>query len=175
LYEAADQLGLLVWQEAMFSCSPYPRHAAFLANVEAEVTQQLLRLGSHASLALLGGNNEVEQSLGWFAQTRANAPLYALDYAALFVDTIGAVARQVRAYAAWQWVAPGGRTCGLVDTHRTPQWWRLVGHVRCLARDCSSCKKSTLVCSPLCACSCCRACPTLTAPPAGAACGCQPR
>lgn len=41
------------------------RDAAFLSNVEAEVVQQLLRLGSHASVALWGGNNEIEASLEW--------------------------------------------------------------------------------------------------------------
>lgn len=32
-YQECDQLGIMVWQEAMFACSPYPRHAAFLDNV----------------------------------------------------------------------------------------------------------------------------------------------
>lgn len=41
------------------------RDAAFLTNVKHEVQQQLLRLGSHASLVVFGGNNEVEQALEW--------------------------------------------------------------------------------------------------------------
>jgi beta-galactosidase/beta-glucuronidase len=47
------------------------RDAAFLSNVEAELTQQLLRLGSHPSIALWGGNNEIEASLEWCAAQHA--------------------------------------------------------------------------------------------------------
>lgn len=158
LYDAADEMGLLLWQEAMFACSPYPRcvacmcvlavaaghqerrrthmhapsvrthaqrlpdthalahttthgalhkhckptrahtcrDAAFLANVDAELTQQLLRLGSHASITLWGGNNEVEASLAWYEQSAANPHLFAVDYEQLFVRTFEARVQQVR-------------------------------------------------------------------------------
>jgi len=72
------------------------RNAGFLANIEAEVTQQLLRLGSHASLVVFGGNNEVEQSLEWYKETRSNMPMYSEDYSTLFVRTIGRLVQQVR-------------------------------------------------------------------------------
>jgi beta-mannosidase len=73
------------------------RNADLLANVEAEVTQQLLRLGSHASLAVFGGNNEVEQSLEWYQESRDSLPLFATDYSTLFEDTIGKLVQQVGA------------------------------------------------------------------------------
>ena len=36
-YEICDQLGLLVWQDFMFACSPYPESEAFLKNVKEEI------------------------------------------------------------------------------------------------------------------------------------------
>lgn len=35
-YQECDQLGIMVWQEAMFACSPYPRSAEFLNNVRID-------------------------------------------------------------------------------------------------------------------------------------------
>jgi beta-mannosidase len=32
-YDACDQMGVLVWQEAMFACSLYPSNSAFLDSV----------------------------------------------------------------------------------------------------------------------------------------------
>ena len=58
-YELCDELGLLVWQDFMFACAPYPEHEpAFVENVRAEVDHQIKRLRNHACLALWCGNNE---------------------------------------------------------------------------------------------------------------------
>lgn len=71
------------------------RNAGFLSNVEAEVTQQLLRIGSHASMVVFGGNNEVEQSLDWYEETVSNVAMYAADYSALFEHTIAPLVQKV--------------------------------------------------------------------------------
>ena len=59
--------------------------------VKREVIHQAWRLGSHPSVALWGGYNEVEASFDSFSETQAKQPLYAVDYSKLFVDTIFAV------------------------------------------------------------------------------------
>ena len=65
-YDECDRLGLLVWQDFMFACAPYPEHdAAFVETVRAEVRHQVRRLRHHACLALWCGNNE-NQAIHWF-------------------------------------------------------------------------------------------------------------
>jgi beta-mannosidase len=63
-YDLCDRYGILVWQDFVFSCSVYPQlDEEFLANVRAEVIQNVRRLRHRASLALWCGNNEMEW--GW--------------------------------------------------------------------------------------------------------------
>ena len=88
LYDACDEAGVLLWQEAMFACSMYPRDPAFLAEVSREVAYQARRLNWHASLAIWGGNNEVETAMGWYDVSRSNKDLYSNDYSALFVGSM---------------------------------------------------------------------------------------
>jgi len=58
-YAACDRLGLLVWQDFMFACAPYPdQEARLVESVRREVDQQIVRLRNHPSLALWCGNNE---------------------------------------------------------------------------------------------------------------------
>lgn len=67
-YQLADEKGILVWQDFMFACVPYPSDDAFLENVKNEVVYNIKRLRNHASLALWCGNNEIEEALkywGW--------------------------------------------------------------------------------------------------------------
>ena len=67
-YQLADEKGILVWQDFIFGCVPYPSDDAFLANVKEEVIYNVKRLRNHASLAFWCGNNEIDEGLdhwGW--------------------------------------------------------------------------------------------------------------
>jgi beta-mannosidase len=57
-YRAADELGLLVWQDFPFACAAYPEESPILEEVAAEAREQVVRLAPHPSLVLWNGNNE---------------------------------------------------------------------------------------------------------------------
>lgn len=40
-YNFCDEHGIMIWQDAMFGGSHYPRNSEFLANIEEEITQQV--------------------------------------------------------------------------------------------------------------------------------------
>lgn len=79
----------------MAACAMYPRDDAFLEEVRKEVTHQARRLNRHASLAIWGGNNEIEAAFGWFEPSRSNNRLYVADYVALFIDVVRSSLRAV--------------------------------------------------------------------------------
>ncbi|XP_062567240.1 beta-mannosidase-like isoform X2 [Saccostrea cucullata] len=88
-YDLADELGILIWQDLMFGCAMYPTNPQFLSSVKEEITQQVRRLKSHASLLLWSGNNENEKALrqSWY-NTDVNFTVYYNDYVTLYHDTI---------------------------------------------------------------------------------------
>lgn len=61
-YGLCDELGILVWQDFMFANMDYPvDDAAFRAEVDGEVQQQLNRLQRHVCIAAYCGGSEVAQ------------------------------------------------------------------------------------------------------------------
>lgn len=79
-YDLCDEMGLMVWQDFMFSCHIYPADDAFLTGVAEEVRQNALRLHHHASLALWCGDNELIGALTWYPETRKNRDQYLVGY-----------------------------------------------------------------------------------------------
>ncbi|MGF1765809.1 glycoside hydrolase family 2 protein [Enterovibrio makurazakiensis] len=79
-YDLCDELGLLVWQDLMFSCALYPSTPDFLRDVEQEITEQVRRLSDHPSLALWCGDNEVIGAINWYPESRANREKYVVNY-----------------------------------------------------------------------------------------------
>lgn len=59
-YDICDELGLMVWQDFMFSCACYPEHEEYRQLVEAEARHQVARLSRHPSVVLWCGGNECE-------------------------------------------------------------------------------------------------------------------
>jgi beta-mannosidase len=63
-YDLCDEMGLLVWQEFPFSCmflGSFPRHPAYLAQVEAECSAIIRQLRHHPCVATWCGGNEFSQ------------------------------------------------------------------------------------------------------------------
>jgi beta-mannosidase len=61
-HDLCDELGILVWQDLMFANLDYPvADEAFAAEVQDEAREVLGRLAHRPSLAVVCGNNEVEQ------------------------------------------------------------------------------------------------------------------
>ena len=58
LYDACDELGLLVWQDFAFACACYPEEEPHRSRVEAEARHNVARLSRHPSLVLWNGCNE---------------------------------------------------------------------------------------------------------------------
>lgn len=62
-YDLCDENGILIWQDFMFACAMYPGEINFLANVEQEVLQNIIKLREHPCIAIYCGNNEISE--GW--------------------------------------------------------------------------------------------------------------
>lgn len=67
-YDAADEMGILVWQDFIFACTTYPSDPNFLRRVTEEAEYNIKRLRNHACLAMWCGNNEIYEGMrfwGW--------------------------------------------------------------------------------------------------------------
>lgn len=123
-YDECDRLGLLVWQDFMFACAPYPDDDAFIANVRAEVTEQVERLRHHASLALWCGNNE-NQAIQWFEDiaTGTQTPLAGRK---IYDETIPAIVDALDPRAPYwpgsPWGGPTPNSMRAGDVHNWTVW-----------------------------------------------------
>lgn len=90
-YDLCDKKGILVWQDFMFACQPYPFFDDdFLTNVKKEVEYNIRRLRNHPSLAIWSGNNEIEaMAMGWI-----NFPKYIKWTEKFFYDILPSEVRK---------------------------------------------------------------------------------
>ncbi len=100
-YKLCDELGLLIWQDFMFSCSLYPTDRAFLDSVDKEVREQIPRLKSHPCLALFCGNNEDLGALTWYEESKKNRDVYLVDYDRLNEGVVGKAVRETAPGHCW--------------------------------------------------------------------------
>lgn len=110
-YDLCDEMGIMVWQDFMFSCHLYPADPAFLAEVDAEIRDVVARINHHACIALWCGDNEVIGALTWYPEARANRDRYLVAYDRLN-RTIETALKQTLPGANW-W--PSSPSAGVMD------------------------------------------------------------
>ena len=93
-YRRCSELGILVWQDFMFSCALYPSDRAFLDLVRAEARAQIVRLKDFPCVALWCGNNENVGALTWYKESIENRDRYVIDYDRLNEGVLGAEVRR---------------------------------------------------------------------------------
>ncbi len=59
-YDFCDELGIMVWQDFVYTCSGYPEDDWFLKEAEREAEEVVRRLRGHACIVVWCGNNEVQ-------------------------------------------------------------------------------------------------------------------
>lgn len=93
-YDACDELGICVWQDAAFACVTFPGFdPAYVDSVRLEFEDNVRRLRHHPSLALWCGNNELEMGLVGDAWTESTMSWS--DYRPLMDDVLADVVRRL--------------------------------------------------------------------------------
>lgn len=84
-FDACDEAGIVVFFDLMFACASYNPDEETMQSIITEVKQNVGRIRDRASLALICGNNEVEQ---FFYNRLGNPDLekYRLIYLKIFED-----------------------------------------------------------------------------------------
>jgi beta-mannosidase len=124
-YDLCDEFGLLVWQDFMFACAPYPEHdQIFVENVVAEISYQIERLRNHPSLAMWCGNNEAQVVQGFMnAVKKRNDPLPGdLFYSKKMPDAVAALDPTTPYWPGSPFGGPNANSMMAGDVHDWTVW-----------------------------------------------------
>lgn len=87
--EQCDEKGLLIWQDFMFACLMYPFYEEdFTNNVLKEIEYNVNRIKSHPSLALWGGNNEIETMFSYMPENMKIVQWYKKFFYEILADFV---------------------------------------------------------------------------------------
>lgn len=132
-YDLADENGILVWQDFMFACTPYPSDPTFLKRVAEEAEYNIRRLRNHPSLAMWCGNNEILEALKYWGYQKKFTPAVYQGmmggYDKLFRELLPAKVKELDADRFYvhssPYLANWGRpeSWGIGDSHNWGVWY----------------------------------------------------
>ena len=109
LYDLCDKYGLLVWQDFMVACANVWLREDFVTEFEAEAIYNVKRFRNHASLALLCGNNEMEEAICNWPCADGTDPIVRKDYLELYESILPRICAE---YAPHHSYIPSSPTSG---------------------------------------------------------------
>jgi beta-mannosidase len=127
-YRLADELGMLIWQDFMFTSSHYPDYCAeFVDSVRAEAKDNILRLRNHPSLALWCGNNECQWLHSLKLSEIGDATFYGKR---IFHEALPELIRRLDPARAYWPGSPFGGENPNSELHGDRHSWQVYGGIR---------------------------------------------
>ena len=106
-FDACDELGIVVFQDMMVACVTLSTTEEMKANFKAELYDNLKRIRHHASIALISGNNEVEEMyLGWLEKYSHLVE----SYLSIYEDMVPEIVKEICPYLPYVPSSPS--SCG---------------------------------------------------------------
>ena len=104
-FDACDEYGLIVFNDLMFACINLPDNEHMIENIKAEVRENLIRIRHHASLAIISGNNEIEEGVEfWWRDGTQNERKK--TYIKIFERILPRIAEEVCPYIPYVYSSP---------------------------------------------------------------------
>ena len=114
-FDICDEIGIIVWQDFMFACTDINLSEALLETISVEAEQFIKRVRHHASLGLLCGNNEIEESMAYWERGLPNDKMLA-DYKTLFYKTLPSICSRL-APDIFYWPSSPSTEGKLLESH----------------------------------------------------------
>ena len=106
-FDACDELGIVVFQDMMVACTTLSTTQEMKENFKAELYDNLKRIRHHASIALISGNNEVEEMyFGWLEKM----PHFVESYLGIYEDMVPEIVKELCPYIPYVPSSPS--SCG---------------------------------------------------------------
>ena len=106
-FDACDEMGIVVFQDMMVACVTLSTTQEMKENFKAELYDNLRRIRHHASIALISGNNEVEEMyFGWLEKY----PHLVESYLAIYEDMVPEIVKEICPYIPYVPSSPS--SCG---------------------------------------------------------------
>lgn len=123
-FERCDELGILVWHDCMFAFMDPPTDDEFTEEVIAEVTEAVATMSGHPCLAVVCGNQEVEEvaAMNGLERDRRSTPL--------FDDTIAGIVRTALPDVAYVTSNPTGGDPPFRMNDGVSQYFGVGGYLR---------------------------------------------
>ena len=124
-FDICDELGIVVFMDMMFACAMVPDDEEYIDNISVEVEENLRRIRHHACIAVISGNNEVEEGLEWVPDKELHIDNYIRIFEGIIPDIVKKICPEIpyvpsSPSTCGHGIVPGNENYG--DTHYWQGW-----------------------------------------------------
>lgn len=126
-FDLCDEMGIIVWQDFMFACMDVSLSGDLEESISQEATQQVRRIRHHASLGVLCGNNEIEESFKFWGRPFPNNE-FIESYNRIFCEILPEICEEL-VPDVFYWPSSPSADCNFDHSHSQEDgdnhvWWQ---------------------------------------------------